>query len=55
MFGNHASYLAATVECGKVDAVMVNINDKNYDFLSATVASTSGNDNWIGGGQLGQS
>ena len=53
MFGNHASYLSATVECQKVEAELVQINDRNYDYLSAKIAASSGNDNWIGGGQLG--
>ena len=43
----------ATAECLKLEATLVQIDDKNYDYLAATVSSTSGNDNWIGGGQLG--
>ena len=52
-FGNHASYMAATVECQKVNAELVQVNDKNYDYLAQTIAANSGNDNWIGTGQVG--
>ena len=45
--------MAATVECQKVNAELVQVNDKNYDYLAQTIASNSGNDNWIGTGQVG--
>ena len=45
--------MAATVECQKVNAELVMVNDKNYDYLAQTISSSSGNDNWIGTGQIG--
>ena len=53
MFGDHASYLSATVECQKVEAELVQIDDRNYDFLSAKIAASRFNHYWIGGGQIG--
>ena len=52
MFGDHASYLSATVECQKVEAELVQIDDRNYDFLSAKIAASRFNHYWIGGGQM---
>ena len=52
MFGDHASYLSATVECQKVEAELVQIDDRNYDFLSVKIAASRFNHNWIGGGQM---
>ena len=37
----------------QVNAELVAVNDKNYDYLAQTISSNSGNDNWIGTGQIG--